>query len=58
MSKPNQPSKPRQLMRLLITLASPPGRSRQEVLSGSPIAVSLVTMGLIDSPPHAAMGMI
>jgi hypothetical protein len=58
MSKPNQPSKPRQLIRKLITIHSAPGRSRQAVISVIPIAVSLVTMGLIVSPTHAAMGMI
>ena len=34
MSKPNQPSKPRQLIRKLITIHSAPGRSRQAVISG------------------------
>ena len=58
MSKPNQPSKPRQLIRKLITIHSAPGRSRQAVIFVIPIAVSLVTMGLIVSPTHAAMGMI
>ena len=58
MSKPNQPSKPRQLIRKLITIHHAPGRSRQAVIFVIPIAVSLVTMGLIVSPTHAAMGMI
>ena len=58
MSKATQPSKPRQLLRKLITIRPAPGRSRQAVIFVIPMAVSLVTMGLIVSPAHAAMGMM
>ena len=58
MNKANQLSKPRQLLRKLITIHPSPGRSRQAVILVVPIAVSLVTMGLIVSPTHAAMGMM
>ena len=58
MSKATQPSKPRQLLRKLITIRPAPGRSRQAVIFVIPMAVSLVTMGLIVSPGHAAVGMM
>ncbi|WCC80811.1 FUSC family protein [Cutibacterium equinum] len=58
MSPTDKPSSLRQLLRKLITIRPDPGRNKQAVILTIPMAVSLVTMGLLTDPTHAAMGMM
>ena len=58
MSPTDKPSSLRHLLHRLITIRPAPGRNKQAVILIIPMAVSLVTMGLITDPSHAAMGMM